>query len=352
MIRVAIVNDLRLAVEALRRVVVSMPDAEVAWVAMDGAEALERCRDDRPDVVLMDLIMPVMDGAESTRRIMEECPCPIIVVTATVDGNCSLVYRALGHGALDAVNTPTIGTSGGVSGAEALIRKIEQVKRMAAENATSPSLAGAAKRAASATARLGLPVLAIGASTGGPQALAKVLSDLPDRLDWPVLVVQHVDAEFVAGLASWLGEQVGRSVAVAEPGPLKAGMVLLAGSNRHLVVLSDGTLGYADEPVGALHRPSIDVLFSSLAQRPGPAGVAVLLTGMGRDGASGLLQLRRSGWSTIAQDEATSVVWGMPGAAARLGAAEETLPIDRIGPRIGELWRLDPTRRNASGATS
>jgi two-component system response regulator WspF len=364
MMRVAIVNDLRLAVEALRRVVATIPGAEVAWVAMDGAEAVRRCCEDRPDVVLMDLVMPVMDGVESTRRIMEECPCPIVVVTATVEGNCSLVYHALGHGALDAVNTPTIGIGGDMSGATPLIRKIEQVRRMseleAGPRRSSPAAstdqsmlrATAAERSPASFRGVGSPVLAIGASTGGPQALAKVLSALPPEFDWPVLVVQHVDAEFVEGLATWLGEQVRRPVSIAVPGLPSRGRVAIAGSNLHLVMETGGRLGTAVEPSDVLHRPSVDVLFSSLASRPGGAGIAVLLTGMGRDGAAGLLELRRAGWSTIAQDEATSVVWGMPGAAVRLDAAEEVLPLDRIGARIADLWQVHRTREGTTGATS
>ncbi|MGA0287390.1 MAG: chemotaxis-specific protein-glutamate methyltransferase CheB [Phycisphaerales bacterium] len=347
MMRVAIVNDLRLAVEALRRVVASIPEAEVAWVAMDGAEAVRRCHEDRPDVVLMDLLMPVMNGVESTRRIMTECPCPILVVTATVDGNSLLVYDALGHGALDAVNTPTIGTGGDMSGAAALVRKIEQVRRLSEfETASSKSISGvsaAGANAGVASGRSSPPILAIGASTGGPQALATVLAQLPRDFDWPVLVVQHVDAEFVGGLATWLGEKVGRRVSVAGSGVPRPGEVAIAGSDRHLIMEPDGRLATVTEPSNVLHRPSVDVMFSSLARNPGSTGVAVLLTGMGRDGAAGLLELHRAGWSTIAQDEASSVVWGMPGAAARLGAAQELLPIERIGSRVADLWRAHRT---------
>lgn len=348
--RIAIVNDMRLAIEALRRVVASVPDASVAWIAEDGRQALEKCRADRPDVVLMDLIMPVMDGVESTRRIMAECPCPIVVVTATVDGNASKVYDALGHGALDAVNTPTLGPAGDVGGAEALVRKIEMVRRMRRIAPAPIAAAASAPPCEPPVRREGERLVAIGASTGGPQALAKVLSALPRDFPLPIVVVQHVDAEFVPGLVRWLGDQVGRTVRLAEPGPLRPGEVLVAGHNRHLVVDAAGRLAYRDEPSELAHRPSVDVLFQSLAERGAAGGVAALLTGMGRDGAAGLLALRQAGWCTIAQDRGSSVVWGMPGAAVQLGAACEVLPLEEIAARIArEAHRPSPASSRPGG---
>lgn len=342
-LRIAIVNDLRLAVEALRRVVAAAPHAEVAWVAMDGQEALEACRRDRPDLVLMDLIMPVMDGVESTRRIMAECPCPIVVVTATVDGNAGKVYDALGHGALDAVNTPVLGRDGSLAGAEALLRKIELVRRMhrirPREEPPAASPAAAVHRPLGEGRCEGPALVAIGASTGGPQAVAAVLAGLPAKFEAPMLLVQHVDAEFVPGFVRWLAGQSGRKVVVAEPGPIERGTVHVAGHNLHLVVSPQGRLETTIEPQELLHRPSVDVLFESLAANPRFGGIAVLLTGMGRDGAAGLLALRRQGWCTIAQDRDTSVVWGMPGAAVQIGAAAEVLPLPQIAARIARESR-------------
>ncbi len=347
--RIGIVNDLKLAIEALRRVVAAAPDSSVAWIAEDGQQALDRCREDRPDLVLMDLIMPVMDGVESTRRIMAECPCPIVVVTATVDGNATKVYDALGFGALDAVNTPTLGPRGDVGGAEALLRKIELVRRM---HRPMPRLAvPAVDRPAAALAGAGArdPLIAIGASTGGPQALVTLLSGLPDTLGAPIVVVQHVDAEFVPGLVRWLGDQIARPVRIAEPGPVKPGEVHVAGHNRHLVLDAAGRFDYREQPEDLPHRPSVDVLFQSLAASR-RRGVAVLLTGMGRDGAEGLLAMRKSGWCTIAQDRETSVVWGMPGTAVRLGAAEEVLPIDAIAARVARAMTALDSDRPRPGA--
>jgi two-component system response regulator WspF len=341
MMRVALVNDLPMALEGLRRVITSMPDAEIAWTALDGREAVERCRADTPDVILMDMIMPEMDGVEATRRIMQECPCPIVVVTATVEGNASSVYEALGHGALDAVNTPVLGTSGHVKGAEALIRKIRVVDRVrhpkaSAEAAETPAPAATMPRPAPAVgAGVGASsIVAIGASTGGPQALVAVLRALPRPLPCAVVIVQHVDVHFADGLARWLGNETGHVVRTAADGQPLDPVVWVAATEDHLVVRRHGTLRYVREPAEAAFRPSVDVFFDSLVAAEHPAGTAALLTGMGRDGAQGLLALKNAGWHTIAQDEATSVVWGMPAAAVKLRAAIEVLPIERVGPAI------------------
>ena len=349
MIRVGIVNDLAVACEALRRTIAADPALSVAWMARDGAQAVEMATRDRPDVVLMDLIMPVMDGVEATRRIMRVAPCPILVVTATVSGNAGLVYEALGAGALDAVNTPVFGAGGAVGGGAELLRRIHRIGRShresrepAASDRTPRAPAGIPARAVSIAhgATQAFPsqaapaILAIGASTGGPHAVARVLASLPRELPVATLVVQHVSTEFVEGFAAWLSVELGRPVQLARAGMRpSAGDILVAGEDRHLAVGDAGTLEYRDEPAESLHRPSVDELFASLA-RPPARGVAVLLTGMGRDGAAGLLRLRAAGWHTIAQDESTSVVWGMPGAAHRSGAAVETLPVGSIGPAI------------------
>ncbi len=334
--RVAIVNDLAVACEALRRALATDPSLTVAWVARDGAEAVECAKRDRPDLVLMDLVMPRMDGVAATREIMRAAPCPILVVTATVSGNAALVYEALGVGALDAVNTPTLGGAGGVAGAEELVRRIHRVARAVEGDsrgaaAPSPRSAAWAPEAVRGPAVARAPILAIGASTGGPRAIAAVLAAMPRPLPCAVVLVQHVASEFAGGFAEWLAAESRRSVRLARAGEApRIDEVVIAGDDSHLVLCADGTLRASDEPRELVHRPSVDELFASLAHHA-PAGVAVLLTGMGRDGAQGLARLRAAGWHTIAQDEATSVVWGMPGAAHRLGAAVETLPLGAIG---------------------
>ena len=368
--KIAIVNDLAVACEALRRAVAEDPALEVIWIARDGLQALELAQRARPDLILMDLIMPRMNGAEATREIMRVAPCPILVVTATVTGNAGLVYEALGAGALDAVNTPSFTQGATLRGGEELLRRIHLVARTqhaaAAESVAigrptmpsppppsppiaRPSLVKSAapqspsSRAASSAGSLApsdpsprtmCAIVAIGASTGGPRAVADVLRALPVDMTAATLIVQHVSTAFVRGFADWLGAETGRRVDLARAGQVvAAGDVLVAGEERHMVLGANGTIEYRDEPRALLHCPAIDELFASLAHYARP-GVAVLLTGMGRDGAQGMMQLRSAGWHTIAQDEKSSVVWGMPGAAHKLGAAVETLALDRIAPAI------------------
>ena len=331
--RIAIVNDLVMAVEALRRVVLSRPDYTVAWVAHDGAEAVGKCASDRPDMILMDLIMPVMNGVEATRQIMRDSPCPILVVTATVDGNMSLVFEAMGHGALDAANTPVLGMDGKATGATALLRKIEIIGYLISRPLSTGQAAKEVRVHPKAKGRL--PLIILGASTGGPAALAEILSRLPAVLNAGVVVIQHIGLEFSQELAVWLGANCRLSVKVATPGCRpEAGTVWLAGTNDHLVLTKHGTLEYLVEPAECFYRPSVDVFFKSVAAHWSPPGVAVLLTGMGRDGGEGLLATRRCGWHTIAQDKETSVVYGMPRAAAELGAADRILPLSEIADAV------------------
>ena len=333
--RVALVNDLRMAIEALRRVVLSMPNAEIAWIAEDGKQAVRQCREDPPDVILMDMIMPVMDGVQATRQIMEQCPCPILVTTASVQGNVDKVFEALGCGAVDAVNTPVLGTGGSLEGADELIRKINCVVRLnnqsAFDDATDQVPSG---RLVTSDDHLP-PLVAIGASTGGPEAIRRVLTDLTSPLLYTIVVVQHLEELFVPGFASWLGKETGLDVQLIVPGrrPTRR-VVYLAHTTDHVVLDRAGMFRHVREPESCIHRPSVDVFFASLLSAPIASGTAVLLTGMGSDGARSLKSLRDAGWDTIVQDQATSVVWGMPRAAVRLGAARRVLPIDEIGAAI------------------
>ncbi len=334
--RIAIVNDVLLAVEAMRRLIAGAPGHQVAWIARDGAEAVERCAEDTPDLILMDLIMPKMDGVEATRQIMARTPCAIVVVTANVSSSSSLVFDALGAGALDAVNTPVLDTSGASEGARALLAKIETIRKL---------IGGGARKQFTAANHVARPaahgeglLVAIGASAGGPAALAKVLGDLPAEFAAPLVIVQHVDVLFAQGLADWLADHTHLQIRLAREGDRPVpGTALLAGGEDHLVFASPTRLAYTRDPVDYTYRPSVDVFFKS-ANRHWPGDIiGVVLTGMGRDGAEGLLALRHSGHQTIAQDRASSAVYGMPKAAAELDAASEILGLDRIGPRLMNL---------------
>ncbi len=341
--RIGIVNDMLLAREALKRVVLAIPGYQIAWTAQDGAEAVELAVKDRPDLILMDLFMPRMDGAEATRRIMIECPCPIVVVTATVSGHLNKVYEAMGHGALDAVDTPVLGPGGEIAGAAALKEKIDTVAKL---TGNVPGLVPHTGRAARPVARrsttstvtpgaIPFPLVLLGASTGGPNALAEILGGLPPKWDACILIIQHIDAAFAPGLAQWLSERTGHTVELAAEGDRPApGRRFLAATNDHMVLSSERRLRYVVEPRDLSYRPSVDLLFNSVADHWPDPGIAVLLTGMGRDGANGLLRLRRHRWHTIAQDEASSIVYGMPRAAALIGAALQVLPVAEIAPAI------------------
>jgi chemotaxis response regulator CheB len=337
--RIAIVNDSPIAVEALRRSLAFKTGLKIAWTATTGAEAVAKAQVDTPDLVLMDLIMPGMDGVEATRRIMAQSPCAILVVTASIGAQSSRVFEAMGHGALDAVDTPELGLGEDRAAAETLLRKVTTISRLIGDK--QPKLApitGIKKHP-------GSPLLAIGASSGGPAALAKLLGGLPGDLPAPILIVQHIDQQFAAGMAEWLKQYSPWPVKVAEeqdrPEP---GLVLLAGTADHLVFKSPERVGYTPEPVAAVHRPSVDVFFDSCNRHWRGDIYAVLLTGMGRDGALAMKALRDKGHYTVAQDAATSAVYGMPKAAADLGAAVEVLALERIAPRLGTLlaggaWR-------------
>jgi two-component system response regulator WspF len=332
--RIAIVNDTLIAVEAMRRVVSQAAGHELAWVARDGAEAVERCARDTPDLVLMDLLMPEMDGVEAIRRIMARTPCAIVVVTASVNRHCSKVFEALGAGALDAVNTPTLEQAGANIGSHTLLGKIQTINTLIAdrEPGTFPSQV---QPQSYPTTRKRQQLLVIGASAGGPGAVARVLSRLPPHFQAATVIIQHVDSQFADGLANWLSYQTPLPVRLAKEGDHpQPGVVLLAGTKNHLVFSGPATLGYISSPLDSPYRPSIDVLLESVKDLWRGDLVGVLLTGMGRDGAAGLKTIHDAGHHTIVQDKATSAVFGMPKAAIELNAASEVLPIDKIGPRV------------------
>jgi two-component system response regulator WspF len=341
-VKIGIVNDKPAAVEALRKVLALDADLSVAWVASNGAEAVERCTATRPDVVLMELAMPVMDGAEATRRIMAASPCAIIIAATDVDGQTGHVFDAMGYGALDAIEIPAPTGADLAAHAAPLLRKIRNAGWLIGAY-DRPRRAPRQDRApAGVTSHKQLVV--IGASAGGPPSLALLLKGLP--LDFPagIVLVQHVDASFAQDMARWLDEQVAMPVRLAMPGDTPCGgTVLLAGTDDHLVMQGDGTLAYTRDPIEGLYRPSIDVFFKSVAQFWRGDAVGVLLTGMGRDGAQGLKTMRERGFLTIAQDRASSAVYGMPKAAAELNAAVEITPLERIAERLAIRFAHMPT---------
>ncbi len=332
--KIGIVNDSIMAAEILRRIVEAEPSLEVMWIAENGFQAVQNCRDSRPDLILMDLIMPVMDGVEATRRITRDTPCAILVVTSSVNNNASLVFEAMGAGAMDAVATPVLGDEGIGREAVDLLHKIRIIARLI--NCPLELILSENKK------RLDYdnsdPLVVIGASTGGPPALAAILADLPGSCNIPVVVIQHMDKKFTPGLVSWLNQQVELPVQLINEGDLpQNGVVMLPNTNVHLLMTRQGRFSYSIEPEDNFYHPSVDVFFETLAANWQGKIIAVLLTGMGRDGARGLLTIKNKGGYTIAQDQESSVVYGMPKAAAEINAACEILPMKEIGARIRQL---------------
>jgi two-component system response regulator WspF len=335
--KIGIANDSPIAVEVLRRALASRPEHTVIWVARDGAEAISSCVRATPDLLLMDLVMPGTDGVEATRRIMAETPCAILIVTISVGAIAAQVFEAMGCGAIDAVDTPMLGRGDLQDSTATFLKKIDTVAKLIGTRRfiPSPDAFGdtwiIAKRER---------LVAIGASAGGPAALSTVLSGLPEDFPAAVVIVQHVDERFAQGMAEWLSRQCALPVRLAKEGDRPtAGTVLLAGTNDHLTFKTGERIGYTPEPREQAYRPSVDVFFASMGTLWSGEAVGVLLTGMGRDGAIGLKALRDKGCYTIAQDQATSTVYGMPKAAAHLGAAVDILPLERIAPRLVDTFR-------------
>jgi two-component system response regulator WspF len=333
--KIAIVNDMPMAVEALRRALAFEPAHRVIWVAGNGEEAVKQCAAQLPDLILMDLIMPVMDGVEATRRIMAETPCAIVIVTVDRQQNVHRVFEAMGHGALDVVDTPALGAGNAQEAAAPLLRKIMNIGWLIGERGNRERSVPSSLRSSASCQRL----IAIGSSAGGPAALETLLKGLPRDYSAAIVLVQHVDQVFAAGMAQWLGSSSGLNVRLAVEGETpQAGTVLLAGTNHHIRLLKNGTLAYTAEPVNEIYRPSIDVFFESVANYWNGDAIGVLLTGMGRDGAQGLKLMRQQGYLTIAQDQGSSAVYGMPKAAASIDAAKEIRPLDKIAPRLLEIF--------------
>ena len=333
--KIAIVNDMPMAVEALRRALAFEPAHQVIWVASNGEEAVSQCAEHTPDLILMDLIMPVMDGVEATRRIMAQSPCAIVIVTVDRQQNVHRVFEAMGFGALDVVDTPALGAGNAKEAAAPLLRKILNIGWLMGKKDKRVQTVTALPREPGK--RRGL--VAIGSSAGGPAALELLLKGLPSGFEAAIVLVQHVDQVFAAGMAEWLSSSCGLKVRLAQDGEApQPGTVLLAGTNHHIRLLKNGTLTYTAEPVNEIYRPSIDVFFESVARYWEGDAVGVLLTGMGRDGAQGLKLMRQQGFLTIAQDQQSSSVYGMPKAAAAIDAAVEIRPLNTIAPRLLEIF--------------
>lgn len=365
-IRVLLVEDSPVALTILKRMLASSPDVDVVGTACNGVEAMELIPARQPQVICTDLHMPKMDGLELTRRVMAQYPRPILVVSASVhaENDAQTVFQLLQAGALDVFPKPEIGLPSEyeqvkreligrikvlagvkVFTRHSIIRSLNESSDLSSGEAIirSPSIkhpvsnySGSKSLSNSITQNIYSPrVVAIGASTGGPQALHMILKQIPVHFPIPILCVQHISEGFLQGLVSWLATECSLRMVVAQPGDIpKPGVVYFAPEQHHLQLDSQGRLLMSNTPPVSGHRPSVTVLFQSVAAYYRRSAVGILLTGMGRDGAEGLQAIAHMGGLTIAQDEQTCVVFGMPKEAIVLGAAQLVLPISEIAPAL------------------
>lgn len=353
-IRVLLVDDAATVRRLVAEALAEDPAFEVAGVAGDGRAALERIEAVRPDVVLLDLEMPVMHGLEMLAVLRARHPAlPVLVYSSLTRDGAQATLQALWLGANDAVPKPT----GGLAATRMLLRAevLPRLKALAGREAPEHRHAepvARSSRGAARPPRAGrAEVVAIGASTGGPRALAAVLGALPSALPAPVLVVQHMPASFTTFFADGLASRSALPVREARDGDrLDPGRVLLAPGGVHALVRREGAravVRLTGEPPEHGCRPALDPLLRSLAGTHGAGVLAVVLTGMGRDGLAGCERVRDAGGAVLAQDRATSVVWGMPGLVAEAGLADGVLPLDRIAPEIARRTAAGETRRAA-----
>lgn len=340
MLRVLVAEDSVTARELLVAILRSDPQISIVGEASNGVEAVEMTKRLRPDVVTMDIRMPKLDGLESTRKIMIESPTPIVIVSGVYNPHdVETSMHALRTGALALLPKPP--------GPEApdfdreCERLIQTVKAMSQVKVVRrwPERSVAATVRAPALPRVTrAEIVAIVASTGGPAALARILSELPARFDAPILIVQHIASGFVDGLAAWLNTTSSLPVRVAQNGErLRPGTVYIAADDHHLGVKDRLTIALSRGAAINGFRPSGTALFESVAKAFGDSTLAVVLTGMGDDGVAGLRAVRRRRGRIIVQDEATSVVFGMPREAIALGGAARVLPLPAIAPTLIEL---------------
>ncbi len=347
-IRVLVVEDSATVRGHLCEVLGGDPEIEVVGVAADGKRAIELCQSLRPDVMTLDMMLPIMSGLAATEFLMAHCPTPILIVSSSTNrGELFKTYEALAAGALDVFEKPggkesdeswdrrLVSTVKLLSRIKVITHPRGRLPRPRGSEPASVAPASVAPARIVSSPRPASRMVAVGASTGGPGAIVEVLRGLPAPLPVPVFVVLHIGEPFGKAFAEWLDGQTGHRVRYAVDGEAlpRGNVVLMAPPERHLV-LRDGRLALTDDPERHSCRPSVDVLFESLARENGAGTAAALLTGMGRDGAAGLLAIRSAGGLTLAQDEATSVVYGMPREAALLGAAERILAIGEIGPAL------------------
>jgi two-component system chemotaxis response regulator CheB len=336
-IKVLIIDDSALMRKLLTQVLGGDPEIEIVGAANDPFVARELIRTTNPDVLTLDVEMPRMDGITFLRNLMKLRPMPVVMISSLTERGADTTLAALELGAVDFVAKPKLDLAHGVVGlGDEIIAKVKLAAR-ARVGALLPRLPTVKPIGALISLQTTERVVAIGASTGGTEALARILAVLPPD-GYGIVIAQHIVPEFSPRFAARLDSCSPLVVREAIDGaPILRGHAYLAPGHRHLKVVRSGArymCALSDEPPVNRHRPSVDVLFDSVAKSAGANAIGVLLTGMGADGAVGLLAMRNQGARTIAQDKETSVVWGMPGEAVKRDAASEVLALDKIAPRL------------------
>ncbi|HEY1597331.1 MAG TPA: chemotaxis-specific protein-glutamate methyltransferase CheB [Thermoleophilaceae bacterium] len=343
-LRVLVTEDSVVARALLVSIINRDPGLEVVGEARDGEQAVKLAAELRPNVITMDVHMPKLDGLEATRRIMGETPTPIIVISAIDPKDVKVSFEAMGSGALAVLAKPTGPTAPDFD--ERASEIVNTLKTMAGVRVVTrrPRLAPSPTAdprppTPATTTRRRADIVAIGSSTGGPDALGKIIGALPAAAPVPILIVQHITVGFHQGLVDWLDNVTPLSVKLGEQGhrPV-AGEVILAPGEHHMAIDASKRITLTEESPVRGHRPSATHLFHSITKVYGPNALGVILTGMGDDGADGLVELRRAGGWVIGQDEATSVVYGMPREAAARGAVCEVRPLPEIAGAIVAGW--------------
>jgi two-component system chemotaxis response regulator CheB len=343
-IRVLVVEDSLTVRKRLCEVLSGDPGFEVVGEAEDGKTGIELCMALRPDVITLDMMLPVMSGLAATEYLMAYCPTPILIVSSSTNrGELFKTYEALSAGAVEVMEKPRANEPEGEWERQflSMVRVVSRVKVLThvrgrfGSPLNAPPLLPATPACISPKSNgVRRAILALGASTGGPGAIVEILRTLPGNFPLPIVLVIHIGEPFGSTFADWLDGQTQHTVRMASDGILlgKSG-VYMAPPNRHLEV-RNRRLMLSDGPERHSCRPSVDVLFESVAVDYGSSAIAVLLTGMGHDGARGLLAIRKAGGMTVAQDEASCVVYGMPREAVLLGAAQRVLPLNEIGSSL------------------
>jgi len=338
MIRVLVVEDSPLMCKILTSMMNSDPKILVVAVANNGKEAVELVPRLKPDIITMDMDMPVMDGFEATKQIMAYYPTPILIVSSSVFRmGMERVFKAISHGALDVIDKSELEIVGNKKSGEALIAKIKFLTGVRVLDHPLVKLQN--ERAVidlkPFRKKVSDKIVALVASTGGPQALLKILQRLPEDFPCGIVIVQHITNGFLPGLIDWLNKECKIRVKIGEDSEeIRPGVAYIAPDNFHMKVEGGGKIGLSNEPSDGGHKPSGDVLLESVAKVYGKGSVGTILTGMGRDGVMGMKAIKQSYGKTIAQDEKSCVVFGMPNAAIEMDVVDKVLPLERIAEEI------------------